>query len=57
MVKADAYGHGAVAVSRRLSAEGAGTFAVAIVEEGVALRRAGLRGRILVTNDQGLEPA
>ncbi len=42
VVKADAYGHGAVEVARRLVPEGARHFAVAISEEGVELRRAGL---------------
>ena len=50
VVKADAYGHGAVPVARRLAAEGARTFAVAIAEEGVALRRAGIAGEILILN-------
>jgi alanine racemase len=48
VVKADAYGHGAVEVTRRLEAEGAQAFAVAITEEGVALRRAGIGGEILI---------
>jgi alanine racemase len=48
VVKADAYGHGAVHVSRRLAKEGATTFAVAVVEEGLELRRAGITQRILV---------
>lgn len=42
VVKADAYGHGAVAVARAAIAGGADWLAVALVEEGVALRRAGL---------------
>jgi alanine racemase len=50
VVKADAYGHGAVAVARRLSREGARTFGVAISEEAVELRRAGIEGRILLLN-------
>ncbi len=50
VVKADAYGHGAVPVARRLEAEGARTFAVAIAEEGVALRRAGIGGDVLLLN-------
>ncbi|HVE66047.1 MAG TPA: alanine racemase, partial [Thermoanaerobaculia bacterium] len=50
VVKGDAYGHGAAAVARRLAAEGATRFAVAIAEEGVALRRAGIRGEILLLN-------
>jgi alanine racemase len=48
VVKADAYGHGAVSVARRLAAEEADRFAVATLEEGIALRRAGVRGEILV---------
>jgi alanine racemase len=48
VVKADAYGHGAAAIARRLAVEGADRFAVAQVEEGVALRRAGVEGEILV---------
>jgi alanine racemase len=48
VVKADAYGHGAVAVARRLEAEGAGWFGVALVEEGVELREAGIHGNILL---------
>ena len=48
VVKADAYGHGAVEVSRVLEAEGARWLAVSSVEEGVNLRRAGLSARILV---------
>ncbi len=48
VVKADAYGHGAVHVARRLAREGATAFAVALVEEGLELRRAGITQRILV---------
>src|SRR5436190_12930863 len=48
VVKADAYGHGAVEVSRILEQEGAAWLAVSSVEEGVALRQAGLASRILV---------
>ena len=48
VVKADAYGHGAAAVARRLEREGADRFAVANVEEGVALRRAGVGGEVLL---------
>ena len=48
VVKADAYGHGAAAVARRLAAEGADRFAVAQADEGVALRRAGVAGEVLV---------
>ncbi len=48
VVKADAYGHGAVPVAARLAREGADRFAVANPEEGAALRRGGVAGEILV---------
>ncbi|HEX9304327.1 MAG TPA: alanine racemase [Thermoanaerobaculia bacterium] len=50
VVKGDAYGHGAAPVARRLSREGATRFAVAMAEEGIALRRAGIEGEILLLN-------
>jgi alanine racemase len=50
VVKADAYGHGAAPVSRRLEREGADRFAVAVAEEGIGLRRAGVGGEILLLN-------
>jgi alanine racemase len=48
VVKADAYGHGAVHVARRLQREGAPMLAVAYAEEGVALRTAGITVPIVV---------
>jgi len=48
VVKANAYGHGAVAVSRAVLDAGASSLAVARVSEGVALRRAGITAPILV---------
>lgn len=48
VVKADAYGHGAVRVAEVLSREGCDTFAVASLEEGIALRSADIRGNILI---------
>ena len=48
VVKGDAYGHGAVFVARRLAAEGARRFAVALVEEGLELRDAGIGGEVLL---------
>ncbi|HEV2448729.1 MAG TPA: alanine racemase, partial [Candidatus Sulfopaludibacter sp.] len=42
VVKADAYGHGAIEVSRVLVSEGARWLAVSSVEEGVSLRRGGI---------------
>jgi alanine racemase len=47
VVKADAYGHGAAACARRLEREGADWFAVALPEEGVELRAAGVRAPVL----------
>lgn len=48
VVKAGAYGHGAVEVSRRLLSLGADTLGVALVEEGEELRDAGIDAPILV---------
>lgn len=48
VVKADGYGHGAVPVARRLAAEGARRFAVALLEEGLALRQGGISEDILL---------
>jgi alanine racemase len=47
VVKANAYGHGAVECARRLEAEGAEWFGVATPEEGFALRGAGLTRPVL----------
>jgi alanine racemase len=47
VVKADAYGHGAVGCARRLAAEGVDWFGVALPEEGVELRAAGITQPIL----------
>ncbi len=51
VVKADAYRHGATEISRVLESEGARWLAVSNVEEGVALRQAGIAARILVMAD------
>jgi alanine racemase len=51
VVKADAYRHGAVEVSKVLVAEGAEALAVSNVEEGVILRDAGIVQPILVMAD------
>jgi alanine racemase len=48
VVKADGYGHGAVAVATRLLAEGASQLAVASIEEGRILRTAGIQAKIVV---------
>ena len=47
-IKANAYGHGAVEVARSLVGAGASAFAVAISEEGVLLREAGISAEIIV---------
>lgn len=48
VVKANAYGHGLVPVAQRALKEGAAMLAVAMVEEGVTLREAGIEAPILV---------
>src|SRR5580704_10337433 len=48
IVKADAYGHGAVECSRALEEEGARWFGVTSLDEAIPLREAGIRGRILL---------
>lgn len=48
VVKADAYGHGDVEVSKTLQECGASNFAVATIEEGVKLRKNGIKGQILI---------
>lgn len=66
MVKAGAYGMGAVQVSKTLQEHGVDYLAVAVADEGAELRRAGITARIMVMNpetgsmrtlfDYGLEP-
>jgi alanine racemase len=48
VVKADAYGHGAVECSRALEAEGAKWFGVTSLDEAIPLREAGVRANILL---------
>jgi alanine racemase len=48
VVKADAYGHGAVPVSRKLENLGVAYLGVAISDEGVELRKGGVKAPILV---------
>src|SRR5687768_4685135 len=48
VVKANAYGHGAIPVARAALAAGASRLAVARVDEGVALRKAGIDAPILL---------
>lgn len=55
VLKADAYGHGAIEVARALDPMGVAMFAVAYVEEGLAMRRSGISTPILVLT--GFAPA
>ncbi len=60
VVKASAYGHGAVMVSRRLEQEGCKYFAVSSIEEALELRNGGIKSCILVLGyilPQNLEDA
>ena len=52
-VKGDAYGHGAIRCSRFLEEAGVTWFGVALVEEGIELRTAGIKGRILCLGGSG----
>ena len=51
VVKADAYGHGAVPVAQAAIDAGASSLGVALVEEGVALRDAGIAAPVLVLSE------
>lgn len=57
VVKANAYGHGAIPVAQAALAAGATGLCVAIVDEGVILRRAGITAPILVISEQPPELA
>lgn len=57
VVKADAYGHGAVACAEAAIAAGADALGVAIVEEGVQLRTAGVPAPIVVVYPESPERA
>src|SRR5262249_45649536 len=48
VVKADAYGHGAVEIAEAAAAEGVALFGVATLHEGIQLRQAGCRLPIVV---------
>ena len=51
VVKANGYGHGAIAVARTALSSGAAQLAVATVNEGVELREAGIEAPILVLSE------
>ncbi|HTN80913.1 MAG TPA: alanine racemase [Acidimicrobiales bacterium] len=55
IVKADGYGHGALQVAVAALEAGATMLGVALVEEGVALRDAGIIARILVLSEPPLD--
>jgi len=57
VVKANGYGHGAIQVANAALAGGATGLCVAIVDEGVALRRAGVTAPILLLSEQPAELA
>ena len=57
VVKANAYGHGDLAVARICAGEGIRAFAVAAAAEGARLRRGGVRGTILVLGCTGPQEA
>ena len=48
VIKSDAYGHGAAGCAQALRDAGARWFAVSSVEEGIALRRRGIKDHILI---------
>jgi len=48
VVKANAYGHGDIEISKTLSRIGVKAFAVATIDEGIRLRQNGIRGEILI---------
>lgn len=52
VVKADGYGHGAVPVARAALDAGATGLCVALVQEGIELRAAGIRAPVLVLSEQ-----
>ena len=53
VIKANAYGHGLIEVGRHLEATGVTWLGVAYVEEGIALRRAGVEVPVLVMGGSG----
>lgn len=48
IVKANAYGHGVKEISKELSRIGIRSFGVATIDEGIAMRKQGIRGDILI---------
>jgi len=54
VVKTEAYGHGTIQVARSLAESGTGMFSIGLVEEGVALREAGISQDLLVLSTNWL---
>ncbi|MFH2012255.1 MAG: alanine racemase [Pseudomonadota bacterium] len=50
VVKADGYGHGAAFISKELQSLGVNLFGVGISEEGISLRKAGIKKPIIILN-------
>lgn len=48
VVKANAYGHGMIEISKKLEKLGVEDFAVATLQEGISLRKSGIKGNILI---------
>ena len=55
VVKADAYGHGAIECARVALQSGAQGLCVALVSEGIALRQSGINAPILIMSEQPTE--
>jgi len=55
VVKADAYGHGAIECARVALQSGAQGLCVALASEGIALRQAGINSPILIMSEQPAE--
>ena len=53
VVKANAYGHGDIVVSKYLESLGVKHFAVAFIEEAIKLRKSGIKGEIIIF---GMDP-
>lgn len=52
VVKADAYGHGALKIAETLEGEGVEWFGVGIFEEGAELREGGIKGNIVILSQE-----
>ena len=55
VVKADAYGHGAIPCAKTMLSSGADQLAVSTVDEGVALREGGIDAPILILSEPPID--